>query len=103
MITKEEYWAAMAVVEKYHAQLISAISTAERLSGVTVREFVRDVEISFRLRNVLSYFIELGCTREICLEELDRNMMSKFRNSGRKTWDEFTNKRDKYMQKRLSN
>jgi hypothetical protein len=92
----------MEVVEKYHTQLLAAISTAERVSGVTVRDFLRDVEISCRLRKALSYYLEFGLERQVCVEEIDKDMLAKYRNAGRLTWEEFSKKREKYMRERLS-
>lgn len=94
--------AAMDVVEKYYAQLTTSISTVEKTSGATVRDFVRDVEISTRLRNALNVFIESGGEREIGLEELDKDTFQNIRNVGRSSWREFSSKRDEYMRERLS-
>ena len=101
MITKEDYLAAMSVVEEYHNQLKKAIAMAAR-TGTPIREFILGVEVSPRLRRALDEFMEMAAPNQLFLEEIDDFDLRKFRNVGRLSRQEFIEKREKFLlQRRL--
>lgn len=85
MITREEYNKALDIVEAYHKQLfIDSVS----LRGLGKTEWTKwaklNTHCSVRLRNIIlanPYFY---------VEDMTYDLFRKFRNSGDKTWNEFT-------------
>ncbi len=102
MITKDEYQAAVDVVESYHKQLQEAISVAEKRTGVPVREFILNVDMSARLRTALESLLEWSNGQGICIEYIDEYIFRRLRNCGPLSWNEFSEKREKYLLERQS-
>jgi 23S rRNA A2030 N6-methylase RlmJ len=100
MITKEEYLAAIAVVEAYHEQLKAAISAAENHTKPTVSDFIGNAGVSTRLRNAIARMVERDGGSPILLEELKESDLATVRNIGRGTVREFVEKRDGYLRVR---
>lgn len=100
MITKEEYIAAMAVVEGYQEQLKAGISNFLEHGEPTLRDFIENADISTRLRNVLANIANPNNERQVLLEEIKESELSMHRNIGRASMREFAEKRNKYLQGR---
>lgn len=100
MITREEFVTALDVVEAYGKQLQAILALAEKRMGVPLREFVERVEISPRVRSAVYQLMELGGEREIFLEEVSEFHFIRLRNTGRLSWAEFSEKREKYLRVR---
>jgi hypothetical protein len=95
MITREEFVAALDVVEAYGKQLQAILSMAERRMGVPLVEFVQRVELSPRVRSALYSYLELERGREVIyLEEVAEFHFIRLRNTGRLSWKEFSEKRE---------
>jgi len=95
MITREEYMAALAVVEAFHRQVEEIISEARNRPNVPIREFVQKVELSPRVRCALDRLMGTGV--EISLDEINEFEFLALRNAGRGSWKEFVEKREKFL------
>jgi hypothetical protein len=87
MITREEYNKALDIVEAYHKQLfIGGVSGSLRDLGKT--EWTKwdklNTDCSIRLRNIIL------ANPDLYLEDITYNVFIRCRNSGEKTWKEFT-------------
>ena len=87
MITREEYNKALNIVESYHKQLfIDSVSGSLRDLGKT--EWTKwtklKTDCSGRLRNIIL------ANPNFYLEDMTYDLFRRFRNSGDKTWKEFT-------------
>jgi hypothetical protein len=100
MITREEYMAALAIVEGYHGQLKETLCLVEDHTRVPLQTFIKEAGISSRLHTVLSWFTGLSSYTQIYLDEILWPDFRKMRNAGPKLWEEFTGKRDKYLYER---
>ncbi|MDR2911158.1 MAG: hypothetical protein LBV47_07345 [Bacteroidales bacterium] len=98
MITKEEYIAAMNIVEAYHEQMKTAISMLENNMEPTVQDFIENVDISTRLKNVLAGIIKRKNNKTMRLNEIKELNLSIARNIGRESMKEFVEKRDRFLQ-----
>ena len=97
MITRKEYIAALAIVESYHRQLDEAIEKVRNYRGSPVADFIKQVDISVRLRYALKFLMESNPDRPLCLEEINEFDFRRIRNTGRVSWYEFVEKREQYL------
>jgi len=102
MVTKEEYMAAMAIVDAYHEQLKTAAAINRNDMEPTILDFIEHADISTRLRNVLSEIADRDPGRPIRLEEIKAFDLSLIRNIGQRSLKEFVEKRDAYLRTRRS-
>jgi 3'-phosphoadenosine 5'-phosphosulfate sulfotransferase len=101
MITKEEYVAAIAVIEAYHEQLKATVSMIRNYTEATVSDFIENADISTRLRNAIARSIaNRDNDTPILLEELKESDLAIVPNIGRGTVKEFVEKRDSYLRER---
>lgn len=102
MITRGEYLAAKAIVDKYEAQ---QVVDAERIKNGDVNLFSDDINLSVRVRNAIRRYNEFPGDVIIYASDVARNILKdggvetykgrnyytfllKFRNIGRKSHDE---------------
>ncbi len=97
MVTREEYIAALDVVEAYHRQLNVAVGMAEAHRRVSLLTFLKEVTVSPRLEKALSYFKLRNDGTPACLDEILKTDFLRIRNAGLGLWDEFVEKRDSYL------
>jgi ERCC4-type nuclease len=97
MITKEEYLAALTIVEAYHEQLNTAISLNRRTEP-TVQDFIENADISTRLKYGLAGIIKKNSNKTVLLNEIKELELSIARNIGRQSVREFTEKRNRFLQ-----
>jgi hypothetical protein len=100
MITREEYLAAVNVVEAYHAQLRTVMDEVAGRQKTPVRKFLNGVRMSARLRSALSRLTRPESEAEIYLEDIDESELRSLRNVGRRSWMEFSGKRERFLRER---
>ncbi len=98
MITRKEYIAAVTVVEGYHKQVEDSIAEIRNRPKTPILEFVQKVELSCRVRSAMERFMESPV--EFSLEDINEFEFLKLRNTGRVSWKEFVEKREKYLYER---
>ncbi|MDR2911000.1 MAG: hypothetical protein LBV47_06520 [Bacteroidales bacterium] len=100
MITKEEYIAAMAIVEAYYEQVKAAMSTTKDINlfrEPTIQDFLDNVDISMRLRNFLTGVVEQNNGNSVRLKNIREFDMAIARNMGQASVKEFVEKRDRFL------
>lgn len=87
----------MTVVELYREQLKATACAIGSYAEPTVLDFIRDADISTRLRNALAYMVSRHGESPIRLEDVKEQDVALIRNIGPVSFKEFVEKRSVYL------